>query len=80
VGGSVFSGTVERRDVCVVWFSGDDLHRARANIFGNLHSCCMLPNVMVPWHVVMSARVKLNMGTIQATRMRRERHYLSAQK
>jgi hypothetical protein len=23
----------------------------------------MLPNVMVPWHVVMSARVKLNMGT-----------------
>jgi len=78
----VFSGTVERRDVCVcvVWFSGDDLHRARANIFGNLHSCCMLPNVMVPWHVVMSARVKLNMGTIQATRVRRVRHYLSAQK
>jgi hypothetical protein len=65
-----------------VWlvFRGDDLHRARVNIFGNLHSCYTLPKVMVPWHVVMSARVTLNMGTMQATSLQRVRHYLSAQK
>jgi hypothetical protein len=25
--------------------------------FGNQHSCCMVPDVMVPWHVVMGKAV-----------------------
>jgi hypothetical protein len=57
-----------------VW--GCDLHRAWDNIFGNLHSCCILPDVMVPWHVVMG---KAEYGHNAGNELRRVRHYLSAQ-
>jgi len=46
------------------------------NIFGNLHSCCMIPDVMVPWHVVMG---KAEYGHNAGNELRRVRHYLSAQ-
>jgi hypothetical protein len=46
------------------------------NIFGNLHSCCMIRDVMVPWHVVMG---KAEYGHNAGNELRRVRHYLSAQ-
>jgi len=71
----VFSGTVEAQGCVRCWLKWDDLQRPRGDIFGNLHSCCLLPNVMVPWHVVMS---KAEYGH-NAGELRRVRHYLSAQ-
>jgi len=53
VGASVLSGTVERLRRMGSLVKGNDLQRPWDNLFGNLHSCCMLPDVMVPWHVVM---------------------------
>jgi hypothetical protein len=50
----VNSGTVEAQGCVRCWLKWDDLQRLWDDIFGDLHSCCMLPNVMVPWHVVMS--------------------------
>ena len=58
------------------WLSGCDLHRPWDNLFGNLHSCCTVPDVMVPWHVVMG---KAEYGYNAGNESRRVRHYLSAQ-